>query len=457
MYTKPIPMRHLLLYLSLLSITLNGQTINQLCPTETTDRTVINFTEYDGQIYGTGFFTQLCGASAQYVGEWDGSEWQVSTKSLPTPGHQMERINEQLYAATYVEGADSNWLYTFVDDRPVKVGGGVYLTSATNFSNLPHLYDVVEYRGDIIVCGEFDRVGSRMISGIMRWDGQQWQNMGGGVTDNIANAAPVIYPHQMLVHDDALYVAGNFRYAGGVEVNGIARWNGQTWSGLGTGFNSTVYGIGIYQDTLYAGGDFTASGDVLLGRIAKWTGEAWVSPGFAFESANNNDYTFVHTLYTRQDTLYIAGGLRRWRTPEGELQECGGIVQWHNGELNTLSGGVVNNDIEAVLHSPQGLLIGGAGAFGRGYVGILDVVNDVAHVHGDGPTPIVYPNPCYDHVHWNDLPSNTKVELLNALGQVLLTADSAQEHMSLTGLPVGYYNLRITGIDGSYVEPLLKQ
>ena len=106
-----------------------------------------------------------------------------------------------------------------------------------------------------------------------------------------------MYPHQMVVHDNELWGVGNLRFAGGVEVNGVAKWDGTTWSALGDGFNSTVYGVGVYNGELFAGGDFTQSGTQTLKRIAKWNGTDWVSPGFGFEPTGPNDYTFVHTFW----------------------------------------------------------------------------------------------------------------------------------------------------------------
>ena len=38
-----------------------------------------------------------------------------------------------------------------------------------------------------------------------------------------------------------LIAAGSFTTAGGVTVNRIARWDGSTWSALGTGMNNSVY------------------------------------------------------------------------------------------------------------------------------------------------------------------------------------------------------------------------
>jgi hypothetical protein len=77
----------------------------------------------------------------------------------------------------------------------------------------------------------------------------------------------------------ALYAAGKFASIGGVTASNIAKWNGTTWSALGSGTNDVVYALAIYDDgageKLYAGGTFTLAGGVSVHYIARWNGTAW--------------------------------------------------------------------------------------------------------------------------------------------------------------------------------------
>src|SRR6185369_13961633 len=72
---------------------------------------------------------------------------------------------------------------------------------------------------------------------------------------------------------------GEFGVAGGVTVNFIAKWNGSTWSSLGTGMNGPVYALAVHDDgggpALYAGGAFAVAGGVTVNSIAKWNGSSW--------------------------------------------------------------------------------------------------------------------------------------------------------------------------------------
>lgn len=249
-----------------------SQSFIEICPSSNTTGTIVNYEVFNGELYATGFFDQICSTSTDYLSKWNGTDWEATSVSLPNEGHALSVIGSSMYISCYVNSVDSNWVYQSDGTTIAPFGNGFYLTTATSFSNLPTIYDVVEYNGDLIVCGEFDRSGSDTVTGIARWNGTKWEDLGGGFSGSILGGPSIMYPHQMLVHNNELYVVGNFRYAGGVEVNGVAKWDGSSWSALGSGFNSTVYGIGTYNNEIWAGGDFTMAGTESVNRVAKWNG-----------------------------------------------------------------------------------------------------------------------------------------------------------------------------------------
>ena len=83
-----------------------------------------------------------------------------------------------------------------------------------------------------------------------------------------------------------LYVGGDFTDAGGIAAaDKIAKWNGASWSALGSGANNSVYqitvgtnGVGIpgVSGDAYVSGNFTAVGSLTLAdRAAIWHNGAW--------------------------------------------------------------------------------------------------------------------------------------------------------------------------------------
>ena len=83
--------------------------------------------------------------------------------------------------------------------------------------------------------------------------------------------------YALAVSGGTLYAGGNFTTAGGSAANDIAQWNGSSWSALGSGLKSHVYGtyvnaLAVSGSTLYAGGYFTTAG----GKVSAYVAEAYL-------------------------------------------------------------------------------------------------------------------------------------------------------------------------------------
>jgi hypothetical protein len=114
-------------------------------------------------------------------------------------------------------------------------------------------------------------VGGTFTSGafntrIAQWNGSAWSNL--PILNNTCRVLKI-------GPDGFLYAGGDFGTAGGVTVNGIARWDGSSWTALGSGLGVGVYSLAFSGSTLYAGGSFTSPST----RIAMWNGSSWSSMG----------------------------------------------------------------------------------------------------------------------------------------------------------------------------------
>ncbi|MHC4652941.1 MAG: hypothetical protein ACYTES_19035 [Planctomycetota bacterium] len=197
-------------------------------------------------LYAGGAFTTADDIAANRIARWDGAAWEAVG-----------------------EGTDGQVLTMVVFDD----GSG------------PALY----------VGGAFGVAGGAPASGIARWDGSSWSSVGGGVSNCVGfNCVPIV--HALAVFDDgsgpALYAGGNFTTAGGGEANFIARWDGSSWSPLGIGMSGCNGGgncspsvfelIGFDDGTgpaLYAGGRFASAGGLDVYGIATWDGASWSAVG----------------------------------------------------------------------------------------------------------------------------------------------------------------------------------
>jgi hypothetical protein len=211
-----------------------------------------------------------------------------------------------------------------------------------------------EFNGDLYAGGRFTSIDGVAALNIARWDGKQWHAVGGGITHT--TTAQVI---SMTKFDDgtgeALYVAGAFTNAGGVPASRIAKWNGTTWSALGSGFASgNVNALAVYNDgtgdALYATGAFTASGVTTVNRLAKWNGTTWTMVGTGL----NNNTGFALATFDDGDgeALYIGGSFTSANsTPANRVVRYVGCPVGVYGDIAPPGGdGVVNvQDLLAVI------------------------------------------------------------------------------------------------------------
>lgn len=405
---------------------------------------VDNFEVFNNELYATGFFTSLCGSSGSSVMKWTGSGWQPIGIVSPRAGHQLKYLGNHLYFVGYQPAIDSNWVYQFNGTNFGKMGTGVYLTNAvTGGSQTANLYALEEYNGKIIACGEFNRVGNKPISGIMQWDGSAWDSMGSGLSGNIAGTAPVMYPHDLCIFGADLIVAGNFQKAGGTTVNGIARWDGSQWHNLGAGFNGTVYGICVFNGELYAGGDFTMSGSETLKCIAKWNGTSWVDPGFRVYYNNTNFYSFVHTLKVFNSKLYVAGGFDR--VEEGSTAHMGqGICAFNGTNVDTLSGGISNREIEAIAWFDGDLYAGGGTNTTNSYIAKYDGTASTDELE-PGIAWTISPNPVENSVILSGSQKGEIISILTLDGKSVKTisAKESETKIDLSELSSGIYLVQI--------------
>jgi hypothetical protein len=126
--------------------------------------------------------------------------------------------------------------------------------------------------------GTFTTAGGVAANRIAKWNGSSWSALGSGITGNV---------YALTVFDagsgPALYAGGHFGAAGGLAANYIAKWDGSSWSALGSGMNGPVYALTVFDGgsgpALYAGGAFTTAGGMAANSIAKWDGPGWSALG----------------------------------------------------------------------------------------------------------------------------------------------------------------------------------
>jgi hypothetical protein len=180
----------------------------------------------------------------------------------------------------------------------------------------------MEFRGDLIVGGEFTQAGNVTARGIARWDGTAWHSLATGLNGNA---------YALAIYNNDLIVGGWFTDAGGVPVNNIARWDGNAWSALGDGIGSmssgAVASLAIYGGDLVAGGVFSFSGNTPAHLIARWDGSHWSELGGGIHGDNAER---VMALLTNGNELIVGG----------HFSQAGNqsIARWNGSTWSSMAG-----------------------------------------------------------------------------------------------------------------------
>lgn len=174
---------------------------------------------------------------------------------------------------------------------------------------------VVDENDNIYVGGALYAAGGDPISSIAYWDGSAWNSMGAGATQPSSSGNRWVRSLALLENGD-IVAGGIFREMDGVpNTRYIARWDGTSWhSMLSTNNQADDYVQGLHVDrdhNLLAVGYFASIDGVTLNGIGKWDGSSWSALGSGMGSggmAYAVTTTFSDEIVVGSDNAYIWDG-----------------------------------------------------------------------------------------------------------------------------------------------------
>jgi len=240
-----------------------------------------------GNLYAGGAFDTAGGIEAKHVAKWDGTNWSALGGGLLN-GNCLSLVCDKstnLYAGGLFDTAGD-----VSAGHVAQWNGKTWLSLGTGFFGQISWTDrvaalAISSTGILYAAGNFTTADV----GIAQWNGSSWSNLGKGIWSGeymyyeIVYYGPgyewvkrdSVYNYMFCVYSlsvdnkDNLYAGGYFCHAGDVHAPGIAKWNGNVWSAVGSGTNDTVYALAIKDSSIYAGGKFIRAGEKVSPYIAK--------------------------------------------------------------------------------------------------------------------------------------------------------------------------------------------
>src|SRR5688572_29650461 len=302
-------------------------------------------------VYVGGVFTDAAGiAQADHVARWNGSAW----SALGGAGNGAIGDEVQALAAAgsaiYVGGfftnsagiAEGDYLALAIVPGPWAAVGGTG-NGALNGS----AYALAIIGSDLYVGGGFtNAAGIATADYVARWNGSSWSALGSNVAGTDGALSLDVYA--LAVSGTQLYVGGEFLNAAGIATaDYVARWNGSAWSGLGSNVAGTngalsglVSGLAISGSDLYVVGFFVDAAGIAAGDyVARWSGTAWSALG-SNGAGNGPLNQSVHAVAVAGNDLYVGGAF----LDAANIAAADKIARWNGNAWSALGTNAAGTD-----------------------------------------------------------------------------------------------------------------
>jgi hypothetical protein len=351
------------------------------------------FIEYGGELVAGGEFATAGDKLVNNIATWDGHRWNALGNGL------SGRVS-----ALAVHGS---WLVAVVSETWLgdNLDLGIWVWDQTDWRRLgwtSRCACLLSFKGELYAGGIEGGIDGIDVGGIARYDGTGWHPL---------SATPVPGVRCLAVYDRQLVAGGSFQTLDGTSARYIATWNGLEWSALGDSPPVEVYGLIGADNGLYVTGG--TAWERNPGSVFVWRGQSWQcldGPGYHLATdpvLHDDDLIVVHRVY--DDMEYrVYNSIQQYRNgvwetilPSGTTS-IGDLRSWEGhlycgGSFHYLEGTAVNSVAKWAGGTWLPLDTGGGGAGGP--VSAMSVSNDRVYVAGNFPQ--VGPLACNSGATWD--------------------------------------------------------
>jgi hypothetical protein len=237
------------------------------------DSSVFALAAADGPgLFAGGAFSLAGGTPCARIAVWDGTGWSPLGTGIDGSVIALAWADDRLYAGG---------LFTRAGDVAASCvacwNGEAWESLGTGLGGENPFASAICVNGsDVYVGGRFTTAGGVPVNHLARWDGSQWHPVGTAPNDGVTGSPPQVL--DLAFANGNLYVAGDFTVAGTQAVTNLARFDGTTWSPLGSGLHdwaplatrTKVYAIAWQDNALWVGGTFPVAGNKAAAGLARW-------------------------------------------------------------------------------------------------------------------------------------------------------------------------------------------
>lgn len=152
------------------------------------------------------------------------------------------------------------------------------------------------------IAGNFTEIDGFAANGIVRWDGENWYNLGEGLSGDIDN----------IEVNGSVIVSGDITIVATGQQTQLARYNDGEWSSiLNDDFTGEIRaiasaGFGDFSGVLYVGGDFTEIDGNTYQNVAQYSlsSSTWLDTDISCGVSTNAP---VNSIFSTGEKIYFAG------------------------------------------------------------------------------------------------------------------------------------------------------
>lgn len=262
---------------------------------------VLTCIPYNGKLLVGGYFTSIGTLKSTGIALWNGIDWD----SLP---NRAFRYDKQCHVDDFLKKGNLLYLVGNFDTIAGQPSKGLATWDGTNFNaiTLPigpgfqNISSIIEYKNELYIGGDGFLVGpNNNARDIFKFNGSNWiSTTGNGLYGTYAGIA------DLQIYNNELYASGHFTKADGNPGNHIMKWNGNQWKDVGFGDQLTFVNIKkmlVYHNKLWVFGGFDEVAGSFASNVAVYDGVNWCGLKDTLDNTINSA-----TVYN--DTIYIGGG-----------------------------------------------------------------------------------------------------------------------------------------------------